>query len=174
MDSANNITNFRSDFKNYYNPLVNYVRSIIVDEMVAEDLVQDVFTQYWDYMNDNSILNPKAFLFKSAYNRSIEYVRRERKRKSIEAEAKLTPGRDEDEHWNKIAYEYLLKEKLSNSLRQLPPKCREVFLMSKVNGLTYSEIAKELKISHKTVENQMHIALKKLRILLKDALRIEE
>ena len=46
--------------------------------------------------------------------------------------------------------------------------------MSKVNGLTYSEIAKELNISHKTVENQMHIALKKLRILLKDALRIEE
>ena len=61
----------------------------------------------------------------------------------------------------------MLKEKLFNSIRQLPPKCRDVFTMSKINGLTYSEIANELGISPKTVENQMGRALRLLREFMK-------
>jgi len=65
------------------------------------------------------------------------------------------------------ADKYVLKEKLFNSIRQLPPKCRDVFTMSKINGLTYSEIANELGISPKTVENQMGRALRLLREIMK-------
>lgn len=72
------------------------------------------------------------------------------------------------------AEKHLLKQKLYNSVRQLPPKCREVFMLSKVNGLTYSEIAEQLGISVKTVENQMGKALRTLRNLMSDNLETKK
>ena len=61
---------------------------------------------------------------------------------------------------------YLLKEQLIRSIRQLPPKCQEIFVLSKMNGLTYGEIAEELDLSVKTVENQIGRGLKLLREML--------
>ncbi|MEM9549401.1 MAG: sigma-70 family RNA polymerase sigma factor, partial [Bacteroidota bacterium] len=64
------------------------------------------------------------------------------------------------------ANKFMLKEFLYNSIRQLPPKCQEIFVLNKVNGLTYTEIADDLDISVKTVENQIGRAYRKLRILM--------
>ncbi len=59
-----------------------------------------------------------------------------------------------------------MTEVVNAAVNQLPPRCREVFLMSRDGGLTYTEIAKEMGISIKTVETQMGRALKTLRTLL--------
>lgn len=59
---------------------------------------------------------------------------------------------------------------LNNAVNSLPEKCREVFILSRMEGLKYREIADRLNISTKTVENQMNTALKKLRIELKEYL----
>lgn len=61
---------------------------------------------------------------------------------------------------------YLLREFMYKSIRQLPPKCQEVFMMNKINGLTYREIAEDLDISVKTVENQIGKAYRILRELM--------
>ena len=65
-----------------------------------------------------------------------------------------------------IAMKYEMLEKLNSSIRQLPPKCQQVFKLGKINGLTYAEISEELNISVKTVENQMSRALKLLRTMV--------
>ncbi|MBK7633158.1 MAG: hypothetical protein IPJ13_01900 [Saprospiraceae bacterium] len=59
----------------------------------------------------------------------------------------------------------LLLEQIYVSIRQLPPKCSEVFTLSKVNGLTYVQIAEKMNISVKTVENHMGKALRLMRII---------
>ena len=65
----------------------------------------------------------------------------------------------------------MLIEQIYVSIRQLPPKCSEVFTLSKVNGLTYSQIAEKMNISVKTVENHMSKALKIMRELLSKSLK---
>ncbi|MBE9468463.1 MAG: sigma-70 family RNA polymerase sigma factor [Bacteroidetes bacterium] len=57
----------------------------------------------------------------------------------------------------------LVQQKIDEAIENLPPKCKEIFLLSRKNELTYTQIANELDITRKTVENQMGIALKKLR-----------
>jgi RNA polymerase sigma factor (sigma-70 family) len=66
-------------------------------------------------------------------------------------------------HGPEADYDTLLK----NALQNLPPKCREVFVLSRVSGLTYQQISSSLGISIKTVENQMCKALKILRTYIK-------
>ena len=70
---------------------------------------------------------------------------------------------------NKLS-ETELEDIIQNAINSLPEKCREIFVLSRIEGLQYKEIASQLNISINTVENQMAIALKKLRIKLKENL----
>ena len=63
-----------------------------------------------------------------------------------------------------------IEKVIANAIDKLPERCREIFLKSRIEGMKYREIADELDISMNTVENQMSIALRKLRIELKDYL----
>lgn len=130
---------------------------------MAEDIVQDVFANIWQKENVNIIETEKSFLFQCTKNKCLEHLRREKiKTKYIEAQESDTASVSIE----KDTELYMRKEKLFNSIRQLPPKCQEVFVMSKVNGLTYGEIAKQLDISIKTVENHIGKALRLLRASL--------
>ena len=105
--------------------------------------------------------NVKSFLFQSTKNRAIEIIRRNKLNDTMVLEK--TKEIESDKQLMQEADNYLMKQKIFASIRQLPPKCQQVFKMSKINGLTYSEIAAELDISVKTVENQIGKALKFLR-----------
>lgn len=151
-------------FKEFYNPLCNYAYTILRDKSLAEDAVQDVFTKFWDEKESFKIDSIKNYLFQSTKHKAIEVLRRNKhldhyrnQISSLESQS-LNPDDESDK--------YMLKEKLFDSIRQLPPKCRQIFVMSKINGLTYAEIADELQLSKKTVENQIGIALRLLRIKL--------
>ena len=63
-----------------------------------------------------------------------------------------------------------LEQRIHEAIQSLPEKCREIFILSRVEGLKYSEIAEKLHLSISTVDNQIGIALKKLRVQLKDFL----
>ncbi|NNF35020.1 MAG: RNA polymerase sigma-70 factor [Saprospiraceae bacterium] len=154
---------FKEVFKTYYNPLVNFASNII-GEKDAEDVVQDVFLKIWHQKDEIFINSPKSFLFRAVYNKCIEKIRRLKVEKDYldTVITKSTAINAIEE----VADTFMLKEKINKSLRQLPPKTREVFVLAKVNGLTYREIAEEMKISVKTVENHMSNAFKKLRILI--------
>lgn len=129
---------------------------------MSEDAVQEVFLNLW--RNRKKIEDGpgmKSYLFTSTKNKVLEYIRR---------------GKMMDDHSEKVrinelmrydveeeADKYVRIEKIHSAIDELPPKCREIFKMSKINGLSYTEIANYLGISQKTVENQIMRGLKLLR-----------
>lgn len=146
-------------FHRYYSPLCNYAAKIISDDNTAEDIVQALFIQLYEKNRLNLIDNIEGYLLKSVRFKCIDYIRNKNRQKTEELNELYTesinlPHEITEEEIEPLFHYYAAK---------LPPKTREVFLLSRVSKLTYKEIAKELNISQKTVENQMGSALKKLR-----------
>lgn len=157
---------FKEVFKEYYNPLCNFAASITSDRKMAQDVVQDVFTKLWDKRSELKInTSEKSYLFQAVKHRAFEILRKRKNESKLNVrdfEESYSREKDIEEQANK----FMLKEFLYSSIRQLPPKCQEIFVLNKVNGLTYNEIADDLDISVKTVENQIGKAYRKLRVLM--------
>ena len=159
---------FKKLFEQYYNPLCNFACTILYDSNKAEDAVQDVFVKMWQKKEKVGELEyVKSYLFTATRNKCIEYLRKLKLDRKLSEQNEKRLEMSSSMNIDDEAEKYVLKEKLFNSIRQLPPKCQEVFTMSKINGLTYSEIADELGISPKTVDNQIGRALRLLREMMK-------
>jgi RNA polymerase sigma-70 factor (ECF subfamily) len=160
-----NKKSFEHLFDLYYNPLCNFALSISKDYDKAEDIVQEVFVQIWKKRSSLAIdKNIKNYLFTATKNKAIEWLRREKLFDKY-AESQVIQDFNRNDV-DELAQKYEMLEKLYSSVRQLPPKCQQVFKLGKINGLTYAEISEELNISVKTVENQMSRALKLLRTMV--------
>lgn len=144
--------------------------AIVRSRAVAEEIVQDVMLELWkrrsSLAEDSS---PQAYLFQSTRNRSLNHVRHERVAKQGE------PFASRPEAVDSAAHSQVVEDEMRAAVRQamdtLPDRCREVFELSRVHGLKYSEIASVLGISVKTVEAQMGKALRILRTQLDPWLR---
>jgi RNA polymerase sigma-70 factor (ECF subfamily) len=154
---------FRFLFDEYYNPLCNYVANSLGFKEEAEDIVMDVFTHIWAHPDTISeIKYPKTYLFKAVYHKSIEHIR-SKKLVLVEYDYEkiVVPDYNEEN-----IEEYLMKEKIFKSIRQLPSQCQLIFVKSKIDGLSHKAIAEELGLSTKTIENQITKAMKILKKLL--------
>ena len=153
---------FELIYNQYYNMLCNYAMRITYDRNSAEDVVQEVILELW---NRKDKLSPDAavipYLKRSVYNRSLNLVRSKAMNfdsdEGLIYESDNTPGADQE----LIGSE--LKTKISNIVASLPERCRIVFALSRYEEKSYKEIAEELNISVKTVENQISKALKILK-----------
>lgn len=156
---------YKNTFDEYYNPLCNFAFRIVKRQDVAEDVVQEVFIHLWQKRKSINLSGSiKNYLFQSTRNKGIEFLRRNKLESDyVESELHLKKS---DYNIEDDSSNYMLKEQLKRSIRQLPPKCQQIFVLSKMNGLTYGEIAEELNLSVKTVENQIGRALKLLRVML--------
>lgn len=153
-------------FRNYYPTLCRFALTITRSEANAEEAVQDVFVRLWDTRQRlNTAISIKSYLFKSTYNQCLWQLKKEQTRVKYENEyVILLPDNlpsDEAENWEAF------RPVIQTAVNQLPDKCRQIFLMRRYEGLTNSEIAEYLNISIKTVENQLTIAINKLRTELK-------
>lgn len=157
---------FEKVFKQYFQMCCNSVISVVGDKHVAQDVVQDVMIHLWKNRRKiGEVEYMRSFLLTSCRNKAIEYVRKSDSNKRLNDHISNTPITEDinvEQTW--------LQDRIYNSIRQLPPKCGQVFSLSKVEGLTYSEIAETMDISVKTVENHMAKAFRLLRDLLKDQL----
>jgi len=153
----------------YYKELCNYATSLARDDFKSEDIVQNVIVRMWqqrEKLNTNILI--KNYLYKSVYNEFIDQYRKDLsisvlERKYIEVLDSFIEVKEENETKRLIT----LVEK---EIEQLPNKCKETFLLSKKNGLTYREIADYQNVSVNTVEKQMVKAFSILRKKLKDKL----
>jgi RNA polymerase sigma-70 factor (ECF subfamily) len=170
ISSTNLHDTFEQLFKSHFTPLCMFSRKYVNDLDVAKDIVHNVFIDLWDKRETVDFSKPmKSYLFTSVHNRSLNHVRDNKK-----FTRDLTPLEHaeslENTDVNALKNEIELEEKLSTALNILPGKCKEVFMLSRFEGLKYKDIAEKLDISVKTVETQMTKALKMLREHLKDYL----
>ncbi len=159
-------TAFKEIFYLYVKKVYNFVFKYVKDTQEAEDITQVVFEKLWE--NRTSINTSKSFegfLFTIAYRVTIDYFRKESALKNINTvelqdDALLMSDNSSADYLiNQHQFESLYQK----ALNTLTDKRKEIFLLSRHDGLSNKEIAKRLNISVKTVENQMSAALSSLR-----------
>lgn len=146
---------FDTLFRGLYLPLGMYALRIVDDAESAEDLVEEAFVKAWQVVESGrEIDNFKGYMYRSVRNECISFLRNRKEQVGLE----FVPEVDEE-----TVDTSERDAKIWEAIDKLPERCREVFLMSKRDGLTNEEIAEELNISIKTVKNQMTKAFAKLR-----------
>lgn len=139
---------------------VKYVK----DVFIAEGIVQDVFVRMWeDPTLIETVKSIRPYLYRSVINHSINYINR---KKSIEQHHLRIADQMEEVNIEALHEEQELKKIIYAEIDRLPEQCRRIFKMSRFEGLKYREIAAELNISERTVENHIANALKVLRTRL--------
>lgn len=166
----NNQREFQEIYHKHFNGLANYAYSVLKDKDAAKDVVQDVFLDLWNKRETLSIQTSlEAYLVRAVKFKSIDFIRKDKTKQQYVAN--MTPSSvpmTEDHNDNDDEQTANRKKQLSYAIAQLPTKCRQVFLLSRLSGYTYKEIAEEMNISPKTVENQISRALKLLRQKISD------
>ncbi len=150
---------FEALFREYFPPLISFAMKFLPDEDDAREVVHQVFINLWERREEVDLSIPiKSYLFTSVHNRSLNVIRN--RKKFSDGEVPDVAG---DWDVEKEIETMELEEKIGEAVDSLPEKCREIFLLNRYEGLRYQEIADQLGISVKTVENQMSKALKILR-----------
>ena len=158
---------FERLFKEHFKSLYAYAHTILKDEIMAEEIVQQVFYKIWDRNLLATIeTSVKAYLYKSVYHDSLNYL----KHQKIKAKYQAYAMRNNNNETGNLSGLKELENRLREAMNELPQQCRTIFQLSRFDGLKYQDIASQLNISVKTVENQMGKALKQLRSKLVDFL----
>lgn len=154
-------------FKTYYKPLCNYAYSFLNDKDEAEEVVQATFINLWDKRQSIEIQTSlKSYLYRMVRNASLNVIKHV-KVKQTHAKHEMTSGEPMHEDVAQSVISSELEQKIYEAMKVLPEQCRLVFQLSRFEELKYSEIAEQLEISVKTVENHMGKALRIMRDQLK-------
>lgn len=160
MPRTDKYLDFEDLFRCNFRPLCLYALHYAEDVDAAEDIVQECFVRLWERCSQGmEVSNPRAYLYTAVRNRCLDML----KSKGVPMES-LKPydtyGVIDEEDLEDRAH---IEARLWTALDSLPEKCREVFILSKRDGLKYEEIAEELHLSVNTVRNQISKALKILK-----------
>jgi len=161
---------FEMMFRDWYTPLCRFARTLLQDSDESEEAVQQVFVTMWEKRQEIAVeISVKAYVYRAVRNTCLNVLKHRKVVRHHERYAvaggmmsvhpvfESQPGGE-------------LERALANAMNALPEQCRKVFEMSRFGGKKYQEIATELGISVKTVENHMGKALRILREKLADFL----
>lgn len=154
-------------FHRYYKHLCAFSSGIIHDDAAAEEIVQDFFVKLWEKRNQITIeTSVKHYFFRSVKNLCLNHIQHNKIK--LRYSQKMMTESDQQVTAEDHEADFELYEKIEESIGSLPEKRREIFRLSREEGLKYREIAERLNISVKTVEAQMGLAIKTLREKLKN------
>ncbi len=161
---------FEDLFKAFFPELTFYALRFVEDMDTAEEIVQDIFFNLWENRKKFNInTSVKSYLYTTVKNTCLNLIKHKKVQNKYREyfSRKLQMDELDEDNWGKGDN---LQAKIKIAIEKLPPQRRRIFNMSRFEEMTYKEIAKELEISTKTVENQIGSALKFLRKELKDFL----
>jgi RNA polymerase sigma-70 factor (ECF subfamily) len=154
---------FELVFRMYYPDLCGFAIKYVQRQDLAEEMVQDVFYKLWEKLDSLVISsNLKSYLYTSVRNAAFNHFKHQEVVNAYEA-ASVAFQRDTSTAVDVLEVKEL-QTQIDSAINRLPERCREVFNLSRIEGKSYKEIAAQLEISVKTVENQMGKALKTLRV----------
>jgi RNA polymerase sigma-70 factor (ECF subfamily) len=151
---------FSSIFKAHSKTVFNYIYYKFGNEEKANDAVQEAFVKLWENCAKVSPEKAKSFVYTVANNLYLNVIKAEK--------VKLKYANSVDDQSSNLSPEFLMeeqeyKEKLDNALNALPENQRTTFLLNRIDGKKYAEIAEMEGVSVKAIEKRMHLALKSLR-----------
>ena len=151
---------FNSLFSMLWEPMYVYAASLVMDDPLAKDLVQDVWIDYWQRRESIDVNNIKSYLFKAIRYKCYNSLRDAKFNKTqIEAAESIYVASEIEQEEDLLA----LSKRIDISMANLPQRCQEVFRLSRIHNISNKEIANQLNISHRSVENQISFALRRLR-----------
>lgn len=162
-----NVNEFEKLFRKLYTDLCHYAFRFLKDMDAAEEIVQDLFYSYWKNKEKIEVKTSlKSYLYQATKNKCLKAIKHNTVREKYTQELQAQNVIEASDASQEVEVEELT-EIIDKTLNQLSPRCREIFVMSRFDGLKYQEIANKLSISVKTVEANMGKALKLFRINLK-------
>jgi len=180
MNQFSDIQYFNTLFNEYYRRYIHFALGYVREVETAEDFVSEAFTAYWE--NRENLLpntNPPAYVLTIVRNKCLNYLKHQQIHQRVADEL-----RDHTEWLLQIRIATLeacdpdhlfseeIQEIIDNTLKKLPLKTRQIFSLSREQGLTYKEIAEETHLNQKTIEFHVSKALSLLRLSLKDFMTI--
>ena len=158
-------------FNKYYRGLCVYAYKITESQSVSEDIVQSLFVNLWEKKKNITIqTSVKSYFLRSVHNRCLDFIAHN----SIKENHRLyqLDHFTEEEAIDYPLMDFELKERLKNAIDSLPDVIRESFVMNRIEGLTYKQIAEKEGVTVKAIEYRISKSLTILRELLKDYLPI--
>jgi len=156
-------------FSIYFARLNDFAKNVVKDDVISQDIVQEVFVKVWENESKIESINLEAYLFRLVRNRCIDYIKHLKVVNNQMQEIQISSKYEElyridfigDEPY--VLIEQELKSKIEKTIQSLPERCREVFILSRMDGLKNKEIAEKLDINIKNVERHLSRALQSFR-----------
>ncbi len=156
---------FKTCFDDWFDDIRNYISYRSYDPELATDITQEAYMKLWEKNLEYRGMQTRSLLYKIANELWISTYRKKQSEKNyVETQVLDFQENTTEEDYNAEQ----LQDRISKSLAELPEKRRTVFLLSRMEGLTYQQIATQLDISVKAVEKRMSLTLETLRKKLKD------
>jgi RNA polymerase sigma-70 factor (ECF subfamily) len=164
---------FETLFRLYYSKLVNIAKGYLVCHQEAESIVQDIFLKLWENKGAlKEVANINNYLYTMTKNSCLDQLRHEKVKqnyrdKNYKIKSEIQYQFFQDEAASRLL-ENELESKIMLSIELLPDKCKSIFKKSRLEGLKHCEIAMQLGISQRTVDNHISSALRHMRLHLRE------
>jgi RNA polymerase sigma-70 factor, ECF subfamily len=153
---------FKSFFTMFYGDIYRFLFKYLSNSNDAEDLCQETFVRFWQQRNSiDTSSYPRAYLYKIAKNLAFNFSTRKPPSVSYDQDLRIISYSSSDP-FQEFENKNLLEE-CRKVINELPERCRMTFILSRYEGLDYSEIAETMGVSIQTVKNQMSKAINYLK-----------
>ncbi|NGM60890.1 RNA polymerase sigma-70 factor [Sphingobacterium sp. SGG-5] len=157
---------FAEIYDRYWAVLYRHAYKLLKDEVVAQDIVQEVFVNLWDKIHHLDLQNSlSSYLYAAVRNKVLNVIQREKYQKRY-VDSMIHFMKTSEALTDHKLRANMLQEKIEKEVAFLPAKMRHIFEMSRIQHLSHKEIAQELKLSDKTVKKQINNAIRILRFKL--------
>lgn len=170
----NDVQAYEMLFKEYYKFLCSFAYGHVKEKLIAEEIVEEFFVDLWNNRHKITIsISVRSYFVGAIHHRCLNYLQREKSKfvsshtiaNLIDKEGMLGDKLIAPEVPSILTNE--LENLLNKAIERLPKSCKEIFLLSRFQDLSYEEISQKLNVSVNTVKTQIKIALSRLREDLK-------